>query len=335
MVQFGVRFADWFGNSNRIVELAVLADKKGFDSCWISHDVFMRSSLVTLTAVALNTRKVMLGNTILNPYTLNPAEIAMYLATLDELAEGRVLCGISAGALEYMNWLGLPHSRPLTRTREAVRLIRLLLNGENAHFEGEEFKWTKECYMRFKPQRKGIPIYIGAQGDKMLEFAGAEGDGALPLLYPPEFAGYAVEKIREGAKKAGKDPYKASIAGCIWFSVAESTEEAITQGLKELIAYFGPHLGDKGLGSIGLSRKDFDLVYSKFRESGIQEASKLVDDRMLRLAIYGTPDECISKIERLIAQGVDHVLIGAPLGPDPKKSIEIIGDKIIPYFRGK
>jgi 5,10-methylenetetrahydromethanopterin reductase len=335
MVLFGIRLADWFGGTRRMVEMGVLAEKNDFDSCWVSHDVFMRSSLVTLTSIALNTKKIFLGNTILNPYTLNPAEIAMYLSTLDEIATGRVICGISAGALEYMEWLGIPHERPLTRTKEAVRLLRILFRGEVAIFEGKEFRWSKECYMRFKPVREKIPIYIGGQGDKMLEFAGKEGDGVLPLLYPPEFAPYAVKIVKDSAKKAGRNPDEVSIAGCIWFSVAEKREEAVTQGLKELIAYFGPHLGEKGLGSVGLSKADFEEVYSTFKSSGIKEASKLVDERMLRLAIYGTPDDCIEGVERLVNQGVDHVLIGAPLGPDPERSIEIIGRKIIPYFKGK
>ena len=70
-----------------------------------------------------------------------------------------------------------------------------------------------------------------------------------------------------------------------------------------------------------------------FRKSGVIEASKLVDEKMLGLAIYGSPDECISKLERLEKAGVDEVLVGAPLGPDPKSSIEILGKQVIPRFR--
>ncbi len=123
-MKFGLRLADWFGTTQNMVELAVLAEKNGFDFCWVSHDVFMRSSFVTLTAIADRTRKMILGNTILNPYTTNPAELAMYLASLDELSGGRAVCGISAGSLEYMKWLGVPAKRPLTRTKESVELIR-------------------------------------------------------------------------------------------------------------------------------------------------------------------------------------------------------------------
>ncbi|HEV2225828.1 MAG TPA: LLM class flavin-dependent oxidoreductase, partial [Nitrososphaerales archaeon] len=223
-MRFGLRLADWFGTTQNMVELGVLAEKNGFDSCWVSHDVFMRSSFVTLTSIAEHTKRVVLGNTILNPYTTNPAELAMFIASIDELSGGRAVCGISAGSLDYMQWLGIPAQKPLTRTKEAVELIRTLLAGNVAKYQGTEFSWSEQCYMRFKPIRPKVPVYIGGQGDKMLEFSGASGDGALPILYPPDFAEYAVSKISEGAKKAGRDPKEVDIAGCVWMSIAKDRD---------------------------------------------------------------------------------------------------------------
>jgi 5,10-methylenetetrahydromethanopterin reductase len=316
-----------------MVELGVLAEKSGFDFCWVSHDVFMRSSFVTLTTIANQTKKIILGNTILNPYTTNPAELAMFIASLDEVSGGRAVCGISAGSLEYMDWLGIPAEKPLTRTREAGELIRRLLSGKSAAYDGTEFHWAEQCYMRFKPVRSKIPVYIGGQGDKMLEYSGAAGDGALPILYPPEFASYAVEKISAGVKKSGRGPDEVDIAGCVWMSLAQSQEDATTDALKELIAYFGPLLGEKGLATVGLSREKFAAVHETFKAKGIAAARELVTPEMLRLAITGSPDDCIAELEKLEAAGVSQVLIGAPLGPDPRESIRIIGREIIPRFR--
>ncbi len=331
-MKFGLRLADWFGTTQNMVELAVLAERNGFDFVWVSHDVFMRSSFVTLAAIASKTTKIKLGNTILNPYTTNPSELAMFLASMDEISGNRMVCGISAGSLEYMDWLGISHELPLTRTRESVELIRSLLSGEVTKYDGKEFEWSEQCYMRFAPPRSKIPIYIGGQGDKMLEYSGADGDGALPLLYPPDFAPYAVKKISEGAKKAGKDPSEVDIAGCVWVSIAKDRETAKTDPLKELVAYFGPLLGVKGLAAVGLSHEQFAPVHAEFKKSGIKSAIKLVNDKMLNLAIYGSPEDCIMRLEKLEKDGVNQVLLGAPLGPNPRESVNIIGEKIIPYF---
>lgn len=332
-MKFGLRLADWFGDTQNMVELAVLAEKNGFDFAWVSHDVFMRSSFVTLAAIATKTSKIKLGNTILNPYTTNPSELAMFLASMDEISGNRMVCGLSAGSLEYMDWLGIPHDLPLTRTKESVELIRSLLSGKVTKYDGKEFKWSEQCYMRFTPPRDKIPIYIGGQGDKMLEYSGVDGDGALPLLYPPDFASYAVEKISEGARKAGKDPSDVDIAGCVWVSIAKDRESAVIDPLKELVAYFGPLLGVKGLASVGLSHEQFAPVHEEFKRSGIKNAIKLVNEKMLNLAIFGSPDDCISRLETVEKAGVNQVLLGAPLGPNPKESVNIIGTKIIPYFR--
>jgi 5,10-methylenetetrahydromethanopterin reductase len=331
-MKFGIRLADWFGTTQNMVELAVLAERSGFDYCWVSHDVFMRSSFVTLASIADHTSKIMLGNTILNPYTTNPAELAMFLASMDELSNKRMVCGISAGALEYMDWLGISHAAPLTRTKESVNLIRSLLSGKVTSLKGREFNWTEQCYMRFAPPRSKIPVYIGGQGDRMLLYSGEAGDGALPLLYPPDFAEYAVKMISDGARKAGKNPKSVDIAGCVWMSIARDRESAIIDPLKELVAYFGPLLGKKGIGAVGLTPEDFEPVHSEFKRSGLKSAIKLVNDKMLRLAIYGSAEDCLKGVERLERAGVNQVLIGSPLGPDPKESIAIIGKEIIPHF---
>jgi 5,10-methylenetetrahydromethanopterin reductase len=335
LMKFGLRLADWFGTTQNMVELAVLAEKNGFDYCWVSHDVFMRSSFVTLTSIADHTSRMILGNTILNPYTTNPAELAMFVASIDELTGGRAVCGISAGSLEYMKWLGIPAEKPLTRTKEAVDLIRLLMSGKVAAYDGTEFRWSEQCYMRFKPLRSKVPVYIGGQGDKMLEYSGFAGDGALPILYPPEFANYAVQKISEGIKKAGRGRNEVDIAGCVWMSIARNKEAATIDPLKELVAYFGPLLGEKGLAAVGLSHEKFAPVHETFLKKGLAEAIKLVTPEMLRLAISGSPDDCIAQLEKLDKAGVNQVLIGAPLGPNPRESIEMVGKEIIPRFREK
>ncbi len=334
-MKFGLRLADWFGTTQNMVELAVLAEKNGFDYCWVSHDVFMRSSFVTLASIANHTSRMILGNTILNPYTTNPAELAMFVASLDEFTGGRAVCGISAGSLEYMKWLGIPTEKPLTRTREAVELIRLLLSGKVASYDGAEFHWSEQCYMRYKPFRSKVPVYVGGQGDRMLEYSGAAGDGALPILYPPEFAGYAVGKIREGIKKSGRNRNEVDIAGCVWMSIAKDKQAATIDALKELVAYFGPLLGEKGLAAVGLTPEQFAPVHEAFKKKGLDEAIKLVTPEMLRLAISGSPDDCITKVEKLQKAGVNQVLIGAPLGPNPRDSINIIGKEIIPRFRAE
>ena len=63
------------------VQLAQVAESVGFDQFWVSNDLFLRSCPVILAAIAQATSRIEIGSCILNPYTINPAEIAMIIAT--------------------------------------------------------------------------------------------------------------------------------------------------------------------------------------------------------------------------------------------------------------
>ena len=179
------------------VELARQAESLGFDQFWVSNDLFLRSAGVILTAAALNTERIEVGSCILNPYTMNTAEIAMLAATLDEVSGGRFLLGLSAGAAEFLGWVGLRHGKPLTAMRESVTAVRTLLSNESAERDGDFLSWGEEAYMRFVVERQ-VPIYIGGMGPRMLQLAGEIGDGALPLLFPPERYFGARRQVEKG-----------------------------------------------------------------------------------------------------------------------------------------
>jgi 5,10-methylenetetrahydromethanopterin reductase len=329
---FGIRLVGDFGSATTIQKYGVLAEQNGLDFVWVSHDLFKINSWVALTAVACATRRVKLGNTILNPYSCDPSELSTYVATLDELSGGRVVLGISAGSPKFLQWVGIHANKPLTRTKEAVDLLRRLFKGEKVEYNSSEFHWTKEAYLRFKPLRDYIPIYIGGSGDKFLEYAGEAGDGVLPILFPAEYIDQTMEHIRIGAKNAGRDMKEIDVCACLWFSVSEEGNVA-EDALRELIAYYGPNFQEFRLKTIGLTRKDMEPIGEAVKADGIEAGKRLVTKKMMRMAIHGTPDECIGRLEELQKKGVTNLALGAPLGDVPEKSIELIGKKIAPYFR--
>ncbi|MFN3622418.1 MAG: LLM class flavin-dependent oxidoreductase, partial [Nitrososphaerales archaeon] len=141
-----------------------------------------------------------------------------------------------------------------------------------------------------------------------------------------------VQCIREGVEKAGRRFDEVDIAGLCWASISEDGRVA-EEVLKTMIAYFGPYLEAEALAKIGLTSQDFDKIKKLVDKRCIDEATRLVDDNMLRLAIIGGAKELIEAIDRLRKLGVSQVSIGGPLGPDPEDSIHIIGKKVIPYFK--
>lgn len=316
------------------VAMAQAAEAGGFDQFWVSHDLFLRSAPVILTAVALATRRIEIGTCILNPYTQNPAEIAMLAATLDEVSGGRFNLGLSAGAGEFMKWVGIEQEKPLTAVRESIAAINRLLSGEPAGDDGAFLRWTGEAYLRFPPRRR-VPVYVGAMSPNMLRLIGEAADGGLPLLFPPEHYSTVMPYIRAGAASAGRNPDALDIAACIWCAVGED-RAAGEDALREKIAYYGHALSPLIWERLGLTRADFDGIERAIMvERDTAKAKALVTPAMLRIGIVGTTADLIERLEALAALGVKHLSFGPPLGRDPLEAVRSIGRDVIPHFRDR
>lgn len=331
-MKFGIRLIDYVGTIGQRVELTVLAEQAGFDYAWYPHDTFMHNTWVMTAAAAAATSKIQVGSVGTNPFTTNPAEIATYIASLDELSGGRAVLGLGLHTHEMVEWTGVDASRSIQATREATMIIRALLRGEVVDYQGEIFQWTDKCYLRLKPVRSEVPIYICAFGPDYLALSGEIGDGSLPMITPPESASYMVPAITNGAVDAGRDPAEVDISGCAWLFLA-ADPAAPNDVLRRMVAYFGWGLEAPALATIGLTPDDFAPIKALIDAGDYAKAEAMVTDEMCRLALTGTPKQVIARIEQLAELGVTQVNLGGPLGPDPREAIRLMGREVIPYFR--
>lgn len=314
--------------------LACAAEAAGFDQFWVSDDLFLRSGPVLLTAAALATERLQIGTCIVNPYTLHPAEMAMMAATLDELSGGRFLLGLASGAAEFLKWVGLTPAKPRTAVTETIRALRRLLAGQAAPIDGEFLRWTDEAYLRFSPVRP-IPIYLGAMSPAMIETIGAEADGGLPLLLPPEQFETILPLVRAGATRAGRQLDDLDLAACVWVSISDN-HAAAEDALRDKVAYYGHAMSPMIWERMGVTRADFDPIERAIMvERDPDKARSLVTPAMLSIGLAGTPGDILPRLSRLVERGARHLSFGPPLGPDPMTAIDLIGREILPYFRGR
>jgi 5,10-methylenetetrahydromethanopterin reductase len=331
-----VRFSVRFNNDLPVGEYARLAraaEAAGFDQFWVSDDLFLRSAWVILSSAAQATQRIQLGTCIVNPYTLHPAEMAMAAGALDELSGGRLCLGISSGAVDFLNWVGIPAERPVTAVVETTEVLRRLFAGERVEFHGRFLRnWVPEAYMRF-PTRP-IPIYIGAMGPAMLRAIGRIADGGLPLLFPPEHFSRAMGLIQQGLAAAGRTTHDIDVAACIWCSVSNDGQAA-EDVLRDKIAYYGHSLSAMILDELGVERSEFEPIQHAVTVlRNMPKARAMVTPAMLRIGVVGTPADLIPRLEGLVGAGARHLSFGPPLGPDPLVAIEILGREVLPRFRG-
>lgn len=176
--------------------------------------------LVMLGHLAHATRRVRLGTSVLVIPYRHPLTTAKMLATIDQVARGRVILGAGVGWLrEEFEALGAPPFEERGRvTDEYLTLMRLAWTTDPVSFEGRYCR-VRDVHVLPKPaQRGGIPIWIGGHTEAGLRRAGTLGDGWHPIglrppatLPPEEYAAKAA-RLRDYAKTAGRDPQALTLS---------------------------------------------------------------------------------------------------------------------------
>ncbi len=330
-----MRFSIRLNNDLTVAEYILLAQEAeafGFDQFWVSNDLFLKSAPVILAAVAKATRHIEIGSCILNPYTINPAEIAMIAATLDELCSGRFNLGLAAGAKDFLEWIGVEQNIPVAAMRETIHAIRALLRGERAELDGKFLHWNESAFLRFKPVRV-VPIYLGALSPQMMRLACELADGVLPLLLPPEHFFTVQRIVEEATTRRERDLQELDFAACVWVSLAEDRDLAQYE-LAKKVAYYGHALSPLILERLGLTSEAFaPIEHAMHVERDEEKAVRLVTNNMLRIGVLGNAEDVIARLDLLVKAGARHLSFGPPLGPDPRAAIEILGRRVLPYFR--
>ncbi len=331
--RIGIRLLDNLGSARELIELAVAAEEAGFDAVWMPTDILRLNPHPLMGAVAARTSRISLGLGN-NPYTTDPSVIATLIATVDELSGGRVVANIGMHTTDMFNWVGINARDYLQRTREAVEIIRLLLDGEIARYEGKEFRWPAEAFLRMRRPDRRVPLYVTPFGRDFMALSGQIGDGSVPMITPPESAAEVVAAVHGGAQQAGRPVEDVDIIGFSWISISEDGTLA-REVLADVVGYFGWFLDEFALNTIGLSKDDFAPIQKALQARNPRAARDLVRPEMLRLAISGTPDECIKVVDGILDAGVSMVCVGGPLGPDPRTAIRLMGQTLVPHVHSR
>ncbi len=330
MVKFGIEFVPrepyW-----RIIYYTVQAERGGFSNLWVTDHFNNRNVYVTLSTAAIYTSKITLGPGVTNPYMVNPVFTAQAIETLNELALGRVVLGIGAGDKTTLESVGMEMQKPLAAVQEAVEIFRKITGGENVVYKGEVFK-TAGAKFLFKP-KGGIPVYVGAQGPKMLELAGKIGDGVLINACHPKDVEYAVSCVKKGIIAAGKKFDEIDVAAYTSFSVHEDIKKA-SKAAVPVVSFIVAGSPPQLLERHRIDVKKADEIKEALKANDWGRAFSGVTPEMIdAFSVCGTPDMCIERIAELLKSGISQFVVGSPIGANVRKAINLISGKIIPHFR--
>jgi alkanesulfonate monooxygenase SsuD/methylene tetrahydromethanopterin reductase-like flavin-dependent oxidoreductase (luciferase family) len=155
--------------------------------------------------------------------------IANIVATIDQISNGRAICGIGAAwnQTEHRAYgidLGTPGERS-RRFAEAAKIIRALLDGERVTYKGTYYA-LKNAVLNTRPVQKRLPIMIGGGGEQKTLRTTARYADMWHGFGPPETMARKIGILRQHCAEAGRDPSQIEPYGGSWLVIRDTKAEA-------------------------------------------------------------------------------------------------------------
>jgi len=193
------------------IELAVEAERLGFDSVWVSEhhfvdDAYMPSLLPMCAAIAARTDRIGVGTGLLLAPLYEPIRLAEDATVVDLISGGRLTLGLGLGwREEEFEVLGVPLRERARRLEDCVAVLRQAWEGTPV--TGGSLVSYPGTYVTPAPARRaGAPIWIGALTEPAVRRAGRIGDGFIATEASPEAFAEQVAWAREELVLVGRDP---------------------------------------------------------------------------------------------------------------------------------
>jgi alkanesulfonate monooxygenase SsuD/methylene tetrahydromethanopterin reductase-like flavin-dependent oxidoreductase (luciferase family) len=309
-------------------------DQRGWEIAFFSETIaLMRDSVTALAAFATSTSRVTLGCTqVVRLRT--PVLMAQTLASLDELAGGRIVLCPGAATRVHAARHGLESIDPPQALREWIDVIRLLLSGERVSYAGKVVK-LDGVGLGWKPLRARVPLWIAATSATGLAMAGAVGDGVLlNTVASPEYSANALRIVRAAVEAAGKDWASFEVAQLINTSVEDDAARAIDAVRWEVATKFLPGKFTMQAGPrlrVGEPYIDAALVpelEAAHHRGGPEALARALPASMVHgLTAAGTPDEVATRIQRYRDAGVKLPIVRPAAGHQTQRIIDLFSPR--------
>jgi len=298
-----------------IVRQVQLAESLGFDTAWITDThLVCRELWVTLTACAAATSRIRLGPGITVPHTRHISVTASAIATLHELAPGRLVLGVGTGgsASETMG-LSVAKTARVATLESMAHALKHLLRGQSIRLDT-----GTDARLAWLLQPVDVPLYLAGSGPRMLDAAGRLGDGAIMYSgVAPWLLDAALACVHAGARAAGRAPADVDIA--IWAPTSIAADRALARDhvrgrvASALRHAFPVKWGPEDQAVIDQVRAAYD---SYQHATAASKHRLLITDRFVDLmALAGTPDDVREQVQRVAAVGGVNRIILLPQVP--------------------
>lgn len=316
---------------------AKLCEKNGFHSVWLNEHHFDGTSVfadpVTFAAaIATCTKTIKIGFAVLQIALHHPARLAAQCALIDQLTQGRLIVGIGRGSVaNHYEYEAFDVSMEMGAgaLEEAEDLLIRAWTQENIVHEG---KYWKTKFSQIRPvtySKPHPPIIRSAISDRSIENLAGLCRPFLTAAGNPAEIDRKLSLYRNAATKSGhKQSAIESAIRQIWFTtdivVADNSNDA-----KEIAQKYLP-IEQKFISDARVKLNSAEWVNSKEGQGHLKHET--LEDGF----IYGSVDKVSNQITKLQDVGVNNLMLKVNTGQMEysiiKKTIELLGEKIIPRF---
>jgi len=322
-IRFGARL---FHNSqepfHRIVQRARYCEKHAYDSVTIDDHLLYGTSqaaapepFTTLTALALQTKKIKLGIAVTDLVRRHPAIVAQAAGSIANMTPGRVFLGLGSGDPMNQTPFGLSTQHRVNRLREGLGIIRLLWNSSISSpvsYAGQYFT-LNDAYLQTGLLNPKVPVYVAAFGDKMLQLTGEDADGWIPHCHTPHSYRGDLAKIQTAALNKRRRP-ESIVPSYYTLACASKNRDDADRDILGPAKYFLA-LMPEALRKVDPSAHHPGPVWEKTsnpkrqREIIHKIAQTVPDQTALDTVIHGTPSDCIEQIAAFQKNGCRELFL--------------------------
>ncbi len=301
---------------DQILDCASHLSKYHPDTIWIPETWGMENfSMLSMISQKVNSPKI--GSSIINIYSRSPSLMAMGAATVDTISNGRLVLGLGTSSIPIVeDFHGMKFEKPVSRMREYVEIIRLVLSRKQVNYDGSFFK-LKNFSLLIKPLRDHIPIYLAAVNQKMVELTWEIADGVIFYLRPISELKNTIEKMQN--KK------KIDISCQLITCVSKDSQKAIDRAKKTLAFYISVGEIYRNFLAKNGFQNETEEIFQEFEKSGLEHVHEFVSDSMIEsLTICGDPQECLTKLNKFKDTGLDLPILQFNPIDDVKESFSLL-----------
>ena len=286
------------------IDQIVYAEALGFHTVWLAELHFnplfsvMPAPLLLAAAVAQRTTRIRLGTAVLLLPLQHPLRTAEEAAVVDLLSQGRLEVGVGRGMITiHFQGFNVPREESRARFEESLMLIKQAWTHETCSFDGKFFQVPATSVVPKPIQKPHPPLRIAANSPETAVFAGEQGYSVFVAspINPGAKLPEQVALYRRTFRAAGhpKDSEDVAIAFPVY--VADNPAQVRNEVEASFLNYFRAISHQARLGE-----RDSSPAYAYLREIR-HRVENITWEHIEPMAIYGSPESCISRIQNVYA----------------------------------